>query len=381
MLFSLPLLGLAAQIPFQTHWQGSDHAMQKKHEYAFKDSPDIFTPKDLVELARPGTGVANNAGDLVLVPVSKYSFEHKKCVQPIIFTRQSCYKCLINSSTRNEKSVYIVSLQHNLKAEPLQIPLPNGGSAFWLDSRTIAHVSEVGEGEDKKLEMYASSIQVHADSTLGHVDSPALIGTLPTLSATNFRYSLASGILVFSEYVYSDGNLSTVKEQDKAWENRGTTALVYDSPYERHWDHWIGPKKSSLFSVRLHRHAGDKWLLGSEYAHPLAGSHHVSLLKCGHQVLRRLTMICRVRQLSRSAVPTTLIFRRRILSTRRKIRYCPRHGTPNRMWGGDIPRVSWLTDFRVGVHCRHHGRKSSKGTNIGTTRHVDSSCQNIISGA
>jgi hypothetical protein len=47
--------------------------------FAFKEGPEIFSPKDMLELARPGMGLANpGAGDLVLVPVSKYSFESKK---------------------------------------------------------------------------------------------------------------------------------------------------------------------------------------------------------------------------------------------------------------------------------------------------------------
>lgn len=44
----------------------------------YKEGPDIFTPKDLVELVRPGTGVANQAGDVGFISVSKYSFEKKK---------------------------------------------------------------------------------------------------------------------------------------------------------------------------------------------------------------------------------------------------------------------------------------------------------------
>jgi len=46
--------------------------------FSFKSGNDTFTPQDLVELTRPGAGVANAAGDLVLVPVSKYSFAEKK---------------------------------------------------------------------------------------------------------------------------------------------------------------------------------------------------------------------------------------------------------------------------------------------------------------
>ena len=49
--------------------------------FRFREGSDVFTPKDLAGLSRPGAGVANVPGDLVLVPVSKYSFEDKKCVR------------------------------------------------------------------------------------------------------------------------------------------------------------------------------------------------------------------------------------------------------------------------------------------------------------
>lgn len=55
--------------------------MSQRSEFSFKEGPDVFTPKDLVGLSRPGTGLANDAGDLVLVPVSKYNFDGKKLVQ------------------------------------------------------------------------------------------------------------------------------------------------------------------------------------------------------------------------------------------------------------------------------------------------------------
>ena len=72
------LLGLAAQLPFfsrpptQTHY-----SMSTIREFRLKTSSDRFTPKDLIQLPRPGASIANAAGDLVLVPVSKYSFAEK----------------------------------------------------------------------------------------------------------------------------------------------------------------------------------------------------------------------------------------------------------------------------------------------------------------
>lgn len=83
MRFPFALLGLTSQVPLQTSPEPRlQPAMIAQDSFQFKEGPDVFTPKDLVELGRPGTGVANHAGDLALVPFSKYSFEDKKCVLP-----------------------------------------------------------------------------------------------------------------------------------------------------------------------------------------------------------------------------------------------------------------------------------------------------------
>ena len=47
-------------------------------DFKFKEGAELFSPIDLVQLARPGTGVANAAGDLFIVPVSTYSLDEKK---------------------------------------------------------------------------------------------------------------------------------------------------------------------------------------------------------------------------------------------------------------------------------------------------------------
>lgn len=44
----------------------------------FKEGADVFSPKDLVQLPRPGTGTANEAGDLVFVPIAQYCLKDKK---------------------------------------------------------------------------------------------------------------------------------------------------------------------------------------------------------------------------------------------------------------------------------------------------------------
>jgi hypothetical protein len=75
-LLFVPFVVQAAQAPFRSSRAPSTAA----HDFTLKVGPDRFTPQDLIELARPGAGVANAPGSLVLVPISKYSFADKKCV-------------------------------------------------------------------------------------------------------------------------------------------------------------------------------------------------------------------------------------------------------------------------------------------------------------
>lgn len=132
--------------------------------------------------------------------------------------------------TRNNKSVFFVPIE--APVEPVEHPLANGGEVFWIDSHTVGQVVTEGEGKDKVKAIYAISINFQADSL--HILSPTLIGKFPTDSATNFRFSGRSEFLVFSDYVFPDGNLKTAKEQDEAWENRGDTAYVFDETFDRH---------------------------------------------------------------------------------------------------------------------------------------------------
>lgn len=112
---------------------------------------------------------------------------------------------------------------------------------------------------------------------------------------SNFKYS--NGHLVFSSYVFSDEDIHTIKKQEEELKARETTALVYDSLYVRHWyvqvvcstlpihstmvlasyrDKYLGPKKSTIFAVKL-SHKDGSWLLGSNYFAPLKGTKHVRL--------------------------------------------------------------------------------------------------------
>jgi len=255
MRFPVTFLGLTAQIPipFQSPFPPASKPMTSVQEFSFKEGPDIFSPKDLVQLRRPGVGVANDAGDLLLVPVSEYSLKEKK----------------------NKKSILVAPIESTVK--PLEIPLEKGGEAFWIKSRTVAHVVEA----DGALEVYAVDIKFETESegqagALELPEPPVLIAKLPNKSATNFRYSATTGHLVFSDSVWPDGNLTSVKEQDEAWNVRGNTAYVYDKTYERHWDTWVGNKKQSLFSVRLYQDPDRKWVFEEQYTNLLQGTKHSS---------------------------------------------------------------------------------------------------------
>uniref|UniRef100_A0A8H8CEI2 Dipeptidyl-peptidase V n=1 Tax=Psilocybe cubensis TaxID=181762 RepID=A0A8H8CEI2_PSICU len=218
-------------------------------EYKFKEAEDIFSPKDLIQLGRPGAAVANHEADLAFVPFSQFSFEDNK----------------------NKKSVYVVSLDLS-KPKSIQIPLEKGGDTFWLSSRTLANAI----GGDLQTEVYAYDISIDASVSDNHVKEPVLIGTIPSKTASNFKYNSQTGNLVFSAYVYPDGNLSTVAEQDKAWEERGNSAYVYDDTYVRHWDEWQGKKGPQLFSVQLQKGADGVWSLNDDFKSPLQGTKHYS---------------------------------------------------------------------------------------------------------
>ena len=106
--------------------------------------------------------------------------------------------------------------------------------------------------------------------------SRSKIGSIPSATASNFRFNPATGILVFSAYVYPDGDLKTVSDQDREWEERGNSALVYDKTYVRHWDVWQGQKRPQLFSLKIEKEDDKNWKLGEDFTSPLKGTRHVS---------------------------------------------------------------------------------------------------------
>ncbi|KAG8785786.1 hypothetical protein FRC12_017181 [Ceratobasidium sp. 428] len=234
----LAWLMASTQLPFNTEpptFRSQTPAVRS--DFKLVDGKDVLSPKKMLELPRPGAGLANDEGDLALVSVRQYSFEADK----------------------SNNTIYILPLQS--RVNPVELPLFKGGDAFWLDDRTVAHVRS-GSDPKSAQELYAVSVEYTTETTTVTPKSPVHVGTLPNVPLSNFKFS-KSGALVFSAYVYDDFNLSSVREQDEKWENRGNSALVYDANYVRHWDEYRSPKHQALFSVDLAKVEG-KWVLGGE---------------------------------------------------------------------------------------------------------------------
>lgn len=79
LLSASQLTFLQQPLPQTTTTTTTTNMRATDRKFEFKSSPDIFSPKDLISLPRPGAGVANpDKADLVIVSVSQYSFDTKK---------------------------------------------------------------------------------------------------------------------------------------------------------------------------------------------------------------------------------------------------------------------------------------------------------------
>ena len=122
LLIALPSLVCPlsdTQTPFHNPADNTVMAHGTKAAFKFKEGSDVFTPKDLVQLSRPGPGVANVPGDLVLVPVSKYSFEDKK------YVRVSSLPCSVHSP------VHLPNHNHACVRVRVSCPMLAHNRSFW----------------------------------------------------------------------------------------------------------------------------------------------------------------------------------------------------------------------------------------------------------
>lgn len=59
---------------------GNEHKSTRRNmdDFKLKHGHGVFTPKDMLELPRPGAATPNPHGDLAFMVVSHYSFEKKR---------------------------------------------------------------------------------------------------------------------------------------------------------------------------------------------------------------------------------------------------------------------------------------------------------------
>jgi hypothetical protein len=67
---------MAEQLPLQSIGHSRKTGRRNMDKFKLKDGEDVFTPKKMLELPRPGAAIANAIGDLAYMIVSK--FEAKK---------------------------------------------------------------------------------------------------------------------------------------------------------------------------------------------------------------------------------------------------------------------------------------------------------------
>lgn len=260
-------LGFAAQVPLYSSSippAPVPQIPQMATDFILSEGANALSPQDMLTLPRPGAPLPNDIGDLAIVPISTYSFQDRKYA-PLSFICSYIRNINVHYlALRSHKSLSVIALGDG---DACDIPLPDGGDAFWLDSRTIAHVVT----KDDTQSLYTIPISTSPLSS----DISSHVGSFPITTASAFRYSPSAQRLVFSAYVYPDGLVETVKEQDTAYENRGNSGLVYDETFERQWDTWVGPKSKALIGVSLTK-VGAKWVLGETYVNVLKGSGLVS---------------------------------------------------------------------------------------------------------
>ncbi|KAG9222281.1 hypothetical protein CCMSSC00406_0006578 [Pleurotus cornucopiae] len=232
---------LASLIPF---WRSSDEPRPPKYNFTLGD--DVFSPMDLVSMSKPGTGFANPAGDLFLLPIKTY-----------------------NATEVEDRYSVLLSSLGVAGQRTHELVLGERDSVFWLDSRTIAHVVHI-ETEESPYEQYdlkalSLDLKDSSDGDAGYlrVLSSSLIATLPTLGASDFQYLPQAQRLVFYDQISKDGYFPAYGPEEEA-EQLEDPPPFFASMFERLDD-------SDSYVVRelrmsdLSKTDDGSWALGTDY--------------------------------------------------------------------------------------------------------------------
>jgi hypothetical protein len=72
----------------------------------------------------------------------------------------------------------------------------------------------------KVVRLFVISVPFTGASLDAAADPILLLGKFPTASPSNFRYVAKAGLLIFSDNVYEDRELTKVLENDRLWDLR-----------------------------------------------------------------------------------------------------------------------------------------------------------------
>lgn len=209
---------LASLIPF---WHTSEEANPGPPKFNFTSGDDVFSPMDLVSMSKPGVGIANPAGDLLLLPIKTYNVIEVECAQINCCTgdaSDALYRCC-----RDRHSFLLTSLGA-ADQQSHQFIVSDRDSVFWLDSRTIAHIVhiETEESPYEKYDLKALSLELKdsSDGDAGHLHvlDSSFIATLPTSGASDFRYLPQAQRLIFYDQISKDGYFTTYLPEEEATE-------------------------------------------------------------------------------------------------------------------------------------------------------------------
>ncbi|KAI0028452.1 alpha/beta-hydrolase [Vararia minispora EC-137] len=232
------LVALCAQVPFTP----------PQHGGSLTTKTSAFTPKTMLEIPLIGETVANPSGTFAAVFVSRLDLDTDKLRFDVF-----------------------VPLNADADIPSYELAIASDGNAFWYDDLTL--VIAIRNSTSRTTTLYAH----YVSPEVSILEPGELIGTLPTDSASNFQFSPAAQALVFSDYVYPDGDLSKTVENERAWMERKDTALMFDgSTFTRIMDKYTSPRRPSLFTMRVTVDWDGRWRLVDEYINLLADTgHHV----------------------------------------------------------------------------------------------------------
>ncbi|KAJ1950744.1 dipeptidylpeptidase, partial [Linderina pennispora] len=124
-------------------------------------------------------------------------------------------------------------------------------SPLWFDDTSFGYI--------RKNVLYQQPLQEGANATEVFA---------PPIDISSVKYLKESGLLAFIADVYPDCALHKTRELQDAEKHKIDSAQVYDNLWPRHWNEWMGLRKSTLFVAPLTRPGSTDerlaWVVGNE---------------------------------------------------------------------------------------------------------------------